>query len=120
VQKNSAANIDRYVKGFPPAVREKLTAIRSLVKHLAPDATEAIKYGIPTFVLNGNLVHFSAFKDHIGFFPTSSGVAAFKKELVSYDTAKGTIRFPLDQPLPLALIKKIVKFRIKENQAKGT
>ena len=110
--------IDGYISSFAPAVREKLTAIRSLVRQLAPIAEEAIKYGIPTFVLNGNLVHFASFKDHIGFYPTSSGIAAFKKELKKYDTAKGTVRFPLDQPLPQALIKKIVKFRIKENRSR--
>jgi uncharacterized protein YdhG (YjbR/CyaY superfamily) len=116
VQKHSAANIDRYIKPFPPAVRVKLKTVRSLIKRLAPGAEEAVKYGIPTFVLNGNLVHFAAFKDHLGFYPASSGIAAFKNELKKYDTAKGTVRFPFDQPLPLSLIKKIVKFRINENR----
>jgi len=114
MQLGQAKNATDYIKAFPPAVRVKLKTIRSLVKQLAPHAEETIKYGIPTFVLHGNLVHFAAFKDHIGFFPTSSGIRAFKKELANYDTAKGTIRFPLDKPLPL--IKKIVKFRIKENR----
>ena len=108
-------NIDSYISKFSPSVREKLTAVRRLIRQLAPKAEEAIKYGIPTFVLNGNLVHFAAFKDHIGFYPTSSGISAFKNELKKYDTAKGAIRFPLDKPLPLLLIKKIVRFRIREN-----
>jgi uncharacterized protein YdhG (YjbR/CyaY superfamily) len=112
-------NIDNYIKNFPEPVREKLNAIRELVKKMAPDAQEAIKYGIPTFVLNENLVHFAAFKNHIGFYPSSSGTSAFKNELVKYKSSKGAIQFPLDQPLPLAFIKKIVKFRINEARDKA-
>ena len=111
-------SIDAYINKYPLVVQDKLNSVRRLIRQLAPKAEEAIKYGIPTFVLNGNLVHFAAFKDHIGFFPTSSGIAAFKNELKKYDTAKGTVRFPLDKPLPLPLIKKIVKFRIGENRLK--
>ncbi len=111
-----AKNIASYIKQWPSSVQDKLRAIRLLIRGLAPKAEEAIKYGIPTFVLNGNLVHFAAFKNHIGFFPTSSGIATFKQALKKYDTAQGTIRFPLDEPLPLPLIKKIVKFRINENR----
>jgi len=85
----------------------------------APRARETISYGIPTYKLNGNLVHFGAFKDHVSFFPTSSGVNAFKKELSKYRVAKATIQFPLDKPLPLGLIKRIVTFRVKENEQKG-
>jgi len=111
-------NIDKYIKQFSPPVQDKLNSVRRLIRQLAPKADEVIKYGIPTFVLNSNLVHFAAFKDHIGFFPTSSGISAFKNELKKYDTAKGTVRFPLDKPSPLSLIKKIVRFRIKENRLK--
>lgn len=89
-----------------------------MVRKAAPEAEEAISYGIPTFKLHGNLVHFAAFKNHIGFFPAPSGIAAFKKELAAYKGAKGSVQFPLDQPLPLALITKIVKFRVKENTDK--
>jgi uncharacterized protein YdhG (YjbR/CyaY superfamily) len=86
---------------------------------MAPQAKEKIAYRIPTFVLNGNLVHFAAFKSHISFFPTSSGIKAFNKELSKYKTSAGTVKFPLDEPIPFVLIGKIVKFRVKEN-LKGT
>jgi uncharacterized protein YdhG (YjbR/CyaY superfamily) len=108
-------SIDEYIAFFPADIQKKLKAMRATIRAAAPAAEEKISYQIPTFALQGNLVHFAAFKDHIGFFPTSSGVAAFKKELSAYDLSKGTIRFSLDKPLPLALIKKIVKFRVAEN-----
>jgi uncharacterized protein YdhG (YjbR/CyaY superfamily) len=111
-------NIDEYIRQFPVDKREKLESIRTAIKQSAPDAEEAIKYGIPTFVYNGNLVHFAAFKEHIGFYPTSSGIRAFTKELYKYELSKGTVRFPADKPLPIGLIKKIVRFRVKENQKK--
>ena len=110
--------IDAYVSAFPKEVREKLELVRSTIKKAAPAAEEAIKYAIPTFTLNGNLVHFAAFKNHIGFYPTPSGGEQFKKELSVYKSGKGSVQFPLNEPLPLALITKIVKFRLKEMQAK--
>jgi uncharacterized protein YdhG (YjbR/CyaY superfamily) len=110
--------IDEYISRFPKNIQDILQKLRETIHKSAPDAEEAISYQIPTFKLNGNLVHFAAFKDHIGFFPTSSGVAAFKKELLSYETSKGTIRFKLDKPIPYDLISKIVKYRVKENLGK--
>jgi uncharacterized protein YdhG (YjbR/CyaY superfamily) len=115
--KDSAApkTIDEYIAGFPPDVQAILQKIRATIHDAAPDADEAISYRMPTFKLEGNLVHFAAFKDHVGFFPTSSGVANFEDELSAYDTSKGTIRFPLGEPIPYDLIARIVKFRVKEN-----
>jgi uncharacterized protein YdhG (YjbR/CyaY superfamily) len=92
--------------------------IRRTIREAAPDAQEAISYQMPTFKLNGNLVHFAAFKNHIGFYPMPSGTEAFKKEISIYKSGKGSIQFPLDKPMPLSLIKKIVKYRVKENQKK--
>jgi uncharacterized protein YdhG (YjbR/CyaY superfamily) len=89
--------------------------MRQVIHEAAPEAQETISYGMPAFRQNGIIVYFAAFKDHIGFFPTSSGVSAFAGELSSYDTAKGTIRLPLDKPIPVDLIQKIVKFRVQEN-----
>lgn len=108
-------DIDEYIAGFPPDVQEILEKIRSTIHEAAPDAKESISYQIPTFTLNGNLVHFAAFKKHIGFYPTPTGIAKFKKELSGYEGAKGSVQFPLGQPIPLALISRIVKFRVKEN-----
>lgn len=112
-------DIDEYIALFPPAVRAILKKIRSTIRLAAPDATEAIKYGLPTFVLNGNLVHFGAFKQHIGFYATPAGNRQFRKELSVYEGAKGSVRFPLDQPMPLALISQMVKFRVQENRARA-
>jgi uncharacterized protein YdhG (YjbR/CyaY superfamily) len=111
-------NIDEYIALFPAEIQVLLQKIREAIKKSAPEAEEVISYGMPTFKQNGNLVHFAAFKDHIGFFPTPSGVVAFKKELEPYSTSKGTIRFPMDKPIPFALIKKIVEFRVRENLSK--
>ena len=108
-------NIDEYIAGFPKDIRKLLEEIRVTVKKAAPEATETINYAIPTFTLKGNLVHFAAYKNHIGFYPAPSGIAAFKKELSVYEGAKGSVQFPIDKPLPLALVTKIVKFRVKEN-----
>jgi len=116
--KSKPTTIDEYIAGFNPPVKAKLEEIRQTIRRAAPDATETINYQIPTFVLHGNLVHFAAFKNHIGFYPTPSGIEAFKKELSIYDGAKGSVQFPFDQPLPLALITKIVKFRVKQNLEK--
>ena len=112
-------SIDEYISTFPEDIRKILKEIRQTIKEAAPEAVEAIKYQMPTFVLNGNLVHFAAFKNHIGFYPTPSGTATFKKELSPYEGAKGSVRFPLDQPIPLSLIRKIVEFRVKENKARA-
>jgi uncharacterized protein YdhG (YjbR/CyaY superfamily) len=113
-------NIDEYIADFPPAVRKTLQTLRQIIRKAAPDAEEAISYQIPTFVLGGeSLVHFAAFKNHIGLYPRKATIAKFKKELSRYEQAKGTIRFPLDKPLPLGLITRIVKFRVKEEGAKS-
>ena len=118
-----AKNIDEYIAGFPKDVQVILKKVRETIQKAAPDAEEKINYGIPTFVLNGNLVHFAAFKSHVGFYPTPSGIEKFKRELSAYEGAKGSVKFPLDGPIPYGLITKIVKFRVKENleraQAKG-
>jgi uncharacterized protein YdhG (YjbR/CyaY superfamily) len=108
-----------YIGSYPKDVQVLLKTIRATIKKAAPKATEKISYGIPTFELNGNLVHFGGFKTHIGFFPGAAGVVAFEKDLAKYKTSKGTIQFPLDKPLPLGLITKIVKFRIKQNTEKA-
>ena len=113
-------DIDTYIKSFPKDVQLILEKIRMTIKKAAPKAEEAISYGIPTFRLNGNLVHFGGFKNHIGFFPTSSGVAKFKKELQSYKISKGAIQFSLKVPVPYQLIHKITKFRVSENTKKKT
>ena len=111
--------IDAYVATFPKEVRVILEKIRQTIRKEAPDAVEAISYQIPTFKLNGkNLVHFAAWKDHIGFYATPSGNAAFKKELSKYKVAKGSIQFQLDEPIPFDLVTKIVMFRVKETQVK--
>lgn len=107
--------IDDYIAGFPPEVQEILRKVRQTVRDAAPDAQEAIRYRIPTFVLNGNLVHFAAFKKHIGFYPTPSGTERFKEALAGYAGAKGSVRFPLDKPIPYELIGEIVRFRVKES-----
>jgi len=111
--------IDEYISGFPDDIQTLLQQIRVTIREAAPEAEEAIKYAMPTFVLNGNLVHFAAFKHHIGFYPVPSGIEEFKKELSVYKGAKGSVQFPLDQPMPLELITKIVKFRVSENMKKG-
>lgn len=108
--------IDGYIEGFPPPVRRKLQRLRRVIAEAVPDAKETIAYRMPTFVWNGNLVHFAAFAHHIGFYPTPSGVERFKDELTGYVTAKGSIQFPLDTPLPFGLIKKIVAFRVQETR----
>jgi len=112
-------NIDEYISGFPEEIQILLEQVRATIKQAAPEAEEAIKYAMPTFVLNGNLVHFAAFKNHIGFYPVPSGIEAFKKELSVYKGAKGSVQFPLDKPMPLKLISEIVKFRVNENLLKA-
>ena len=108
-------SIDTYIAQFPDEVQARLQKLRTTILKLAPGATEAMSYQIPTFKLNGNLVHFAAFKKHIGFYPGAAGIAAFQDELAGYKSAKGSVQFPLDQALPLDLVKKIVKFRVIQN-----
>ncbi len=117
MEKNKAGfdSIDDYIATFPAEVQKLLGELRTTIKAHAPDAEEKFSYGMPTFFLNGNLVHFAAFKNHIGFYPTPSGIEAFKDELSIYKGAKGSVQFPIDKPLPLKLIIKIVKFRVAEN-----
>ncbi len=110
--------IDEYIADFPPDVQMILEKVRATIRQAAPGAEETIKYRMPTFMLHGNLVYFAAFKDHIGFYPVPTGIEKFKKELAVYKMGKGSIQFPLDQPIPYGLISKIVKFRAKENLAR--
>jgi uncharacterized protein YdhG (YjbR/CyaY superfamily) len=113
-------NIDSYIASFPEETQELLGRLRLSIRKAAPEAQETINYGMPTFTLKGNLVHFAAFKNHIGFYPTPSGIEAFKKELSNYEGAKGSVQFLLEKPIPFDLITKIVKFRVKENLEKAT
>jgi uncharacterized protein YdhG (YjbR/CyaY superfamily) len=113
-----ALSVDAYVQSCPKAVQKRLTEIRSIVRSFAPDAVEKISYRMPAFFLNGALVWFAAFKNHIGFYPGASTVAFFQDEIKGYKRAKGSIQFPHDRPLPAALIKRIVQYRVKENREK--
>ena len=115
---NAPKDIDEYIRMFPEEIQNKLQAVRRTIKEAAPEAKETINYQIPTFILNGNLVHFAAFKKHIGFYPTPSGIEAFKAELSAYECAKGSVKFPIDQEIPLNLVSRIVEFRVKENLEK--
>jgi uncharacterized protein YdhG (YjbR/CyaY superfamily) len=119
VNQTTAKDIDEYIEGFPQDVQEILQKVRATIRGAAPEADETIKYGIPTFSLKGNLVHFAAFKEHIGFYPTPTGIEKFKDELSIYETSKGTVQFPLDEPIPFDLIDRIVKFRVTENLEKA-
>jgi uncharacterized protein YdhG (YjbR/CyaY superfamily) len=112
-------SIDEYIFKFTPEIQEILKRLRKVIKESAPDAEEKISYQMPTFALHGNLVHFAACKNHIGFYPTPSGIDAFKHELSGYRGAKGSIQFPIEKPLPYELISKIVKFRVSENIKKA-
>ena len=112
-------DIDEYIAGFPEEVQDILKKLRGIIKDAAPDVEEAISYQIPTFKLTGNLVHFAAYKNHIGFYPTPSGIEEFKEDLAAYESAKGSVKFPLNKPIPYGLIEKIVAFRVNENKKKG-
>jgi uncharacterized protein YdhG (YjbR/CyaY superfamily) len=112
---NGKELVDQYIAGFPEAVQVLLEKMRATIRRAAPAAEETVGYGIPTFKLNGNLVHFAGYKNHIGFYPAPSAIKAFEKELSRYEGAKGSVQFPLNKPLPLPLVTKIVKFRVKEN-----
>ena len=114
----SYTTIDEYITSLPDDVQMLLQKIRNTIHEAAPEATEAIKYGIPTFILNGNLVHFGGYKNHIGFYPAPMGIEAFKEETAQYEAGKGTLQFPFDKPLPLDLVTRIVKFRVEKNLAK--
>lgn len=118
METSSVTTIDTYIAGFPESIQELLQQVRLIVRNAAPGAEEAICYGIPTLKLNGNLVHFAAFKNHIGFYPALQGLDAFKEELAHYKGAKGSVQFPLDQPLPLDLITRITEYRVGQNLAK--
>ncbi|HWP69043.1 MAG TPA: DUF1801 domain-containing protein [Rectinemataceae bacterium] len=113
-------DIDEYIQSFPPEVRKLLEDMRAVIRAAAPDAVEKMSYQMPAFTLNGILVHFAAFKHHIGFFPTSRGIEAFRQEAAPYISGKGTMRFPIDKPLPLDLVSRIVKFRVGENMDKSS
>jgi uncharacterized protein YdhG (YjbR/CyaY superfamily) len=113
-------NIDEFIDQFPPEIREKLANLRRIIQESAPDAEERIAYGMPAFYLNGPLVYFAAFKDHISFFPTGRGRDQFKEELAKYPGGKGTVQFSLNEPLPLELVARITKARAEENRAKAS
>lgn len=115
-QKLKPANIDEYIAFFPEETQQLLEEVRQTIRKAAPDAEEAISYQMPTFKLNGNLVHFAAFKNHIGFYPAPAGIEAFKEKLAAFKGAKGSIQFPLNQPLPLELITDIVKYRVEKSK----
>jgi uncharacterized protein YdhG (YjbR/CyaY superfamily) len=117
--KTTFESIDEYILQFPTEIQEILKMFRKVIKESAPDAEEKISYQMPTFVLHGNLVHFAAHKNHIGFYPTPSGIDAFKHELSEYKGAKGSVQFPIEKPMPYELISKIVKFRVAENIKKA-
>jgi uncharacterized protein YdhG (YjbR/CyaY superfamily) len=117
--KSTPKDIDEYIAGFPQDVQEILEKIRATVREAAPEAKEKISYGMPAFTLNGNLVYFAAFKNHIGFYPIPSGIEQFKEELSVYKQGKGSVQFPLDEPMPYELITHIVKFRAQENLEKA-
>ena len=116
---NHFNDIDEYVALFPEEMRSILEELRGVIIEAAAEVEEAISYQMPTFKLNGNLVHFAAFKHHIGFYPGASGIANFEEELSPYAHAKGSIQFPIDGPIPLDLVRKIVVFRVKENRSKS-
>lgn len=115
MQRSDFKTTDEYIATFPPKVQDLLQVVRQTIKKAAPGAGEKISYQIPTFTLHGNLVHFAGYQHHIGFYPGAEPIRVFEKELSGFKTAKGSIQFPLDQPLPLELITKIVEFRVKEN-----
>lgn len=120
MKRSDFKSIDEYIATFPSDTQTILEKIRQTIKSVAPDATETISYKIPTFKLNGKyLIYFAGFKKHVSLYPAPRSVAAFKKELLAYKGEKGTVQFPIDKPLPLSLIKKIVKFRVNENEEKN-
>lgn len=119
VNKKAFETIDHYISTFSPDIQEILESIRQVIRETAPEAKEKISYQMPTFAQHGNVVHFAAFKNHIGFYPTPSGIIEFEQELAPYIAGKGTVQFPLGKPIPYELIAKIVKFRVAENISKA-
>jgi uncharacterized protein YdhG (YjbR/CyaY superfamily) len=117
--KTVLGNIDEYIEAFPLNVQQIMQELRETIRKAAPQAEERISYQMPSFFLNGVLVYFAAYKNHIGFYPTASGIANFKEELSVYKSSKGAVQFPIGKPLPMRLITKIVKFRVKENLEKA-
>jgi uncharacterized protein YdhG (YjbR/CyaY superfamily) len=117
--KMAISTIDDYILQFSPEIQEILKKVRTVLKESAPEATEKISYQMPTFALNGNLVHFAACKNHIGFYPAPSGINAFEEKLSEYKSSKGAVQFPLDKPIPYELISEIVQFRVAENKQKA-
>ena len=113
-----AGNIDEYIAGFPKHIQDILEKLRATIRKAAPGAEETMSYQMPAFKFHGMLVYFAMHKNHLGFYPTPSGIEAFKKELSAYEGAKGSIKFPIEKTLPLGLITEIVKFRVKENLEK--
>lgn len=111
--------VDKYISGYPPVIREKMKKIRALIKKTVPQAEESISYQMPAYKLNGILIYFAGHAKHIGLYPMTSAISAFKDELKDYKTSRGTIQFPHDKPLPLHLIKDIITFRVMENQEKA-
>ena len=118
-KKQQPTTIDEYIAEFPDDVQKKMEKLRGAIRKAAPGAEEAIKYQLPTFVLEGNLIHFGGYKNHIGLYPGSKPIEEFKKELSGYKLSKGTVQFPLDKPIPLGLVSKITKFCVKRNLAKA-
>lgn len=118
VSKRVYKTVDEYIAAYPKKIQYILEELRQVIREAAPKAEETISYQIPAFKLNGNLVWFAAFKNHIGFYPTASGIEAFKEKLVDYDVSKGTVRFPLNKSIPYDLIREIVRFRVQENLSK--
>ena len=116
---NAPANVDAYIASFSKDIQKLLNAMRATIKKCAPAAEEAIGYGMPAYKLDGPLVYFGGYEKHIGFYPTPSGIEKFSKELSVYKSSKGAVQFPLDEPLPLALVTKIVQFRVTENAEKA-
>lgn len=114
-RKGGYSSIDEYISTFPEDIQALLQKVRATIRASAPGAQELISYQMPAFALKGNLVYFSALKNHIGFYPTGSGIEAFKDELAGYETTKGSVKFPMDQPLPLDLISRIVQYRVAQN-----
>jgi uncharacterized protein YdhG (YjbR/CyaY superfamily) len=112
--------IDAYIAGFPIETQILLETIRQAIRDMAPEATECISYGIPTFELHGNLVHFAGYKHHIGFYPGAAGIAEFQEAFAGYKSAKGSVQFPINQPLPLEIVQEVVRFRVQQNRTKAT
>lgn len=117
-KEGDVSSVERYISGFPQHIQEKLQEMRSIIRSVSPEATEKISYGIPTFYLQGNLVHFAGYAKHIGFYPGAAAITIFKEELKEYKSAKGSVQFPIGQPLPAKLIKQIVRFRVAEQVGK--